>query len=297
MKWPFTKMHGAGNDFVVLDGVSHHIELTPEIARAIAHRQFGVGCDQILLVDTPSHPEADFRYRIFNADGSEVEHCGNGARCFVKFVHEKGLSRRNPLRAEIATGLLTLHMLDSGEVRVDMGQTRFDAQSLPFDTTELPTRAHGQDTLYGLTLSPAGATQQTVWLSVLSISNPHAVQVVEDVSSAPVSLIGPLIESHPRFARRVNAGFMQIVDRHHIRLRVYERGAGETLACGTGACAAVASGIRQGLLDSPVKVDTRGGRLTIEWDGSQLQMTGPATTVFDATLDVNHLLASQPVFE
>lgn len=297
MKWPFTKMHGAGNDFVVLDGVSNRIELTTEIARAIAHRQFGVGCDQILLVDTPTHPEADFRYRIFNSDGSEVEHCGNGARCFVKFVHEKGLSRRNPLRAEIATGLLTLQMQDDGEVRVDMGQTRFDVQSLPFDTSDLPTQTHGQDTLYGLTLTPAASPQQTVWLSVLSISNPHAVQVVEDVSNAPVAAIGPLIESHPRFARRVNAGFMQVLDRHHIRLRVYERGAGETLACGTGACAAVASGIRQGLLDSPVRVDTRGGRLTIEWNGNQLQMTGPATTVFEGTLDIKHLLSSQPVFE
>lgn len=297
MKWPFTKMHGAGNDFVVLDGVSNRIELTAEIARAIAHRQFGVGCDQILLVDTPTHPEADFRYRIFNSDGSEVEHCGNGARCFVKFVHEKGLCRRNPLRAEIATGLLTLEMQDNGEVRVDMGQTRFDAQSLPFDITDLATRTHGQDTLYGLTLTPSASPQQEVWLSVLSISNPHAVQVVDDVSNAPVALLGPLIENHPRFARRVNAGFMQVLDRHHIRLRVYERGAGETLACGTGACAAVASGIRQGLLDSPVKVDTRGGRLTIEWNGSELQMTGPATTVYEGILDIKQLLSSQPIFE
>jgi len=287
-------MHGAGNDFVVLDGVTQRIELTPERVRAIAHRQFGIGCDQILLVDTPSHPDADFRYRIFNADGSEVEHCGNGARCFVRFVHDKGLSRRNPLCAEIATGLISLYAQDDGQVRVQMGITRFDPQSLPFDTDGLPTRPSGQDTLYGLELTPQNAHPSTVWLSVLSISNPHAVQVVDDIATAPVGSLGPLIESHPRFAKRVNAGFMQIVNRNHIRLRVYERGAGETLACGTGACAAVASGIRQGLLDSPVQVDTRGGRLTIEWDGEQLHMTGPATHVFDATLDIEHLVSSQP---
>lgn len=297
MKWSFTKMHGAGNDFVVLDGVSQAIDLTPDLARAIAHRQLGVGCDQILLVDTPSHPEADFRYRIFNSDGSEVEHCGNGARCFVKFVHEHGLSRRNPLRAEIATGLITLHMQDDGQVRVDMGRTRFAPETLPFDAHALPTRTSGSDTLYGLTLETAPGVNDTVWLSLVSISNPHAVQTVDDVLQAPVHVIGPLVERHPRFAKRVNAGFMQVVDRHHIKLRVYERGAGETLACGTGACAAVASGIRQGLLDSPVKVDTRGGELTIEWDGQQLHMTGPATTVFEGTLDIKHLQASQPSLE
>lgn len=292
MKWNFTKMHGAGNDFVMLDGVRQPIDMTPERARALAHRQFGVGCDQILLVDTPLHPEADFRYRIFNADGSEVEHCGNGARCFVRFVHEQKLSSRNPLRAEIATGLIMLEELPNGDVTVEMGQTRFAAEDLPFDVNGLATQTQGQDTLYGLEL--ATTPPQTVWLSAVAISNPHAVQVVTDVEAAPVGLLGPMIESHPRFARRVNAGFMQIVDPHTMYLRVYERGAGETLACGTGACAAVAAGIRRGLLKSPVRVRTHGGWLTVAFDGTQLRMTGPATTVFSGSIDIDHLVASIP---
>ena len=287
-------MHGAGNDFVMLDGVRQSLDMTPERARALAHRQFGVGCDQILLVDTPLHPEADFRYRIFNADGSEVEHCGNGARCFVRFVHEQKLSSRNPLRAEIATGLITLEELPDGNVTVEMGQTRFSAIDLPFDIEGLPTKQQCQDTLYGLEL--ATTPLQTVWLSALAISNPHAVQVVSDVEAAPVALLGPLIEAHPRFARRVNAGFMQIVDPHTIYLRVYERGAGETLACGTGACAAVAAGVRRGLLESPVRVRTHGGWLTVAFDGTQLRMTGPATTVFSGSIDIDQLVASIPSF-
>jgi diaminopimelate epimerase len=294
MIWNFTKMHGAGNDFVMLDGVRQALDMTPERARALAHRQFGVGCDQILLVDTPLHPEADFRYRIFNADGSEVEHCGNGARCFVRFVHEQKLSSRNPLRAEIATGLITLEELPDGNVTVEMGQTRFSATDLPFDIEGLPTKQQGQDTLYGLEL--ATTPLQTVWLSALAISNPHAVQVVSDVEAAPVALLGPLIEAHPRFARRVNAGFMQIVDPHTIYLRVYERGAGETLACGTGACAAVAAGVRRGLLESPVRVRTHGGWLAVAFDGTQLRMTGPATTVFSGSIDIDQLVASIPSF-
>lgn len=294
MNWSFTKMHGAGNDFVMLNGVARAIELTPERARAIAHRQFGIGCDQILLVDTPTHPEADFRYRVFNADGSEVEHCGNGARCFVSFVHQQKLSSRNPIRAEIATGLISLHALENGDVRVEMGQTRFEPADVSFDASDLPTREHGQDTLYGLNLPQADTT---VWLSLVGISNPHAVQVVDHVALAPVATLGPLIESHPRFAQRVNVGFMEVVDRQLIRLRVYERGAGETLACGTGACAAVASGIRQGLLTSPVAVDTWGGRLTIEWDGTTLHLIGPATTVFQGEFDIDQLVASIPNLE
>jgi diaminopimelate epimerase len=278
----------------MLDGVRQSLDMTPERARALAHRQFGVGCDQILLVDTPQHPEADFRYRIFNADGSEVEHCGNGARCFVRFVHEQKLSSRNPLRAEIATGLITLEELPDGNVTVEMGQTRFSATDLPFDIEGLPTKQQGQDTLYGLEL--ATTPLQTVWLSALAISNPHAVQVVSDVEAAPVALLGPLIEAHPRFARRVNAGFMQIVDPHTIYLRVYERGAGETLACGTGACAAVAAGVRRGLLESPVRVRTHGGWLTVAFDGTQLRMTGPATTVFSGSIDIDQLVASIPSF-
>lgn len=286
-------MHGAGNDFVVLDGLSQTIEMTAQRARAIAHRQFGIGCDQILLVDAPTDPNADFRYRIFNSDGSEVEHCGNGARCFVRFVHERKLSSRNPIRAEIATGLITLTELEDGQVRVEMGQTKFDPADLPFDNSGLDTRVVRQDTQYAL---PLDGLDQPIWLSLVAVSNPHAVQVVDDVNAAPVSTVGPAIESHPRFAKRVNAGFMQIIDTHHIRLRVYERGAGETLACGTGACAAVASGIRQGLLQSPVKVQTRGGELTIEWDGLILQMIGPATTVFEGQVDVERLIESIPTF-
>lgn len=282
-------MHGAGNDFVVLDGVRQPIDMTPARARALAHRQFGIGCDQILLVDTPLHPMADFRYRVFNADGSEVEHCGNGARCFVRFVHEQKLSSRNPLRAEISTGLITLESLPNGDVVVDMGQTRFTPADLPFDVTGLAMRKQGEDTLYGL---PIGS--ETIWLSAVAISNPHVVQFVEQVELAPVTSMGPVIESHPRFARRVNAGFMQVIDRHTAHLRVYERGAGETLACGTGACAAVAAGIRRGLLDSPVRVRTRGGWLSIDWNGQTLRMTGPATTVFSGTIDIDRLVASLP---
>ncbi len=295
MTWTFTKMHGAGNDFVVLDGVRASIEMTPARARALADRHMGVGADQILLVEAATRADADFRYRIFNADGSEVEHCGNGARCFVRFVHEQGLSERNPLRAEIATGVIVLDETADGCVTVDMGQTRFDPAALPFDTQGLASRADHDDTLWQLPLDGAAAqTGPAPWLSLVAISNPHAVQVVDDVERAPVAVQGPFIESHPRFARRVNAGFMQVLDRHTIRLRVYERGAGETLACGTGACAAVAAGIRRGLLDSPVAVHTRGGRLDIAWDGQQLRMTGPATTVFSGTLDIDALVASLP---
>ena len=294
MIWSFSKMHGAGNDFVVLDGLSQVINMTPERARAIADRHFGVGCDQILLVDAPTDPNADFRYRIFNADGSEVEHCGNGARCFVRFVHERKLTSRNPVRAEIATGLITLTALADGQVRVDMGQTRFDPPALPFDTTSLDTKQVGTDTQYGLRLD---GHDGDLWLSVVAISNPHAVLVVDDVQTADVERIGPLIESHPRFANRVNVGFMQVLGLHHIRLRVYERGAGETLACGTGACAAVAAGIRAGLLQTPVTVQTRGGELTIDWDGQTLQMTGPATTVFEGQLDIDALVKALPTFE
>ncbi len=288
MLWNFTKMQGAGNDFVVLDGVSQVIDMTPERARALADRHFGVGADQVLLVENPSHPEADFRYRIFNADGSEVEHCGNGARCFVRFVHDQRLSRRNPLRAEIRTGLITLTESDSGEVSVDMGQTRFDPADAGFDATGLQAQASGQDTVWRLPLPEGGAAR----LSIVAISNPHAVQVVDNVDAAPVASLGPFIESHPRFANRVNVGFMQVLNRHAIRVRVYERGAGETLACGTGACAATVAGIRQGLLDSPVVVHTRGGPLTIAWDGSSLTMSGPAVTVFSGQVDINALTRS-----
>lgn len=292
MIWNFTKMHGAGNDFVVLDGVRQTIDMTPERARALADRHFGVGADQILLVEPATRPDADFRYRIFNADGGEVEHCGNGARCFVRFVHEQGLSDRNPLRAEIATGILVLDEGADEQVTVDMGATRFEPEALPFDTTGLASRTQHDDTLWTLDLAAPAGVPGRVELSLVAVSNPHAVQVVDDVDQAPVGVLGPLIESHPRFARRVNAGFMQVVDAHSVRLRVYERGAGETLACGTGACAAVAAGIRRGLLQSPVRVQTRGGVLTIAWDGRHLRMTGPAESVFTGQVDIDKLVFS-----
>ena len=316
MIWNFTKMHGAGNDFIVLDGLNQHIDMTPARARALADRHMGIGADQILLVEQATVDDADFRYRIFNADGSEVEHCGNGARCFVRFVHDQGLSTRNPLRAQICTGVIVLDETPDRRVTVDMGSTRFDPAALPFDTTGLVSRAEGRDTLWQLPL-PEVATQgasipgsqsapvadrstplsgvdaiPAPWLSLVAISNPHAVQIVDDLARAPVALLGPAIESHPRFARRVNVGFMQIIDRQTIALRVYERGAGETLACGTGACAAVAAGIRRGVLDSPVTVRTRGGPLSVSWDGETLSMTGPAVSVFSGQVDVDALTAS-----
>lgn len=290
MKWRFTKMHGVGNDFVVLDGVRQAIQMTPERARAIAHRQFGIGADQILLVEEPTHPEAHFRYRIFNADGSEVEHCGNGARCFVRFVHEQKLSGRNPLKAEIATGLITLNEREDQTVTVEMGQTRFSAQDIAFDTEGLLSTSIANDTLWQLPLSNG----DTVDLSIVGISNPHVVQTVDDVATAPVAEQGPLIESNPRFKNRVNAGFMQVLNKHEINLRVYERGSGETLACGTGACAAAVAGIRRGLLESPVLVHTRGGDLSINYDGQSIEMTGPATTVFEGEIDIDALVNSIP---
>lgn len=292
MNWNFTKMHGAGNDFVVLDGVRQTIEMTPERARALGDRHFGIGADQILVVERATRPDADFRYRIYNSDGSEVEHCGNGARCFVRFVHEQGLSDRNPLRAEIATGILVLDEADDEQVTVDMGSTRFEPAALPFDTDGLASRPEGDDTLWELPLDAPAGLAGAVWVSAVAISNPHAVQVVENVDTAPVSVLGPLIETHPRFPRRVNAGFMQVLDRHNIRLRVFERGAGETLACGTGACAAAAAGIRRGLLDSPVRVQARGGVLTVAWNGEQLRMTGPAESVFTGQVDIDKLVFS-----
>ena len=285
MIWNFTKMQGAGNDFIVLDGVRQSIHMTPERARSLANRHFGIGADQILLVEPPLHPEADFRYRIFNADGGEVEHCGNGARCFMRFVHEQGLSRRNPLCAEISTGLITLTTSPSGEVTADMGAPRFDPADAGFDTQGLVSRPCHDDTLWTLPLQDGDSVE----LSLVAISNPHAVQVVPNIDSAPVARTGPQIESHPRFAHRVNAGYMQVLDRHTIKLRVHERGVGETLSCGTGACAAAVAGIRRGLLDSPVVVHTRGGPLSIAWNGVALHMSGPAVSVFTGQIDIDAL--------
>ncbi|WP_435628040.1 diaminopimelate epimerase [Candidatus Ferrigenium straubiae] len=275
MNLRFTKMHGAGNDFVVLDGVRQKIELTPEQLRLLADRHFGVGCDQILLVEKAQHPEADFRYRIFNADGGEVEQCGNGARCFVRFVHDQGLTPKREIVVETKSGLVSPRLEDDGRVTVNMGAPIFEAGLIPFEGK-------------GAVSEPLDAAGEVLEISALSMGNPHAVQVVADVEHAPVERLGPLIERHPRFPNRVNAGFMQVMDRGHIRLRVYERGAGETLSCGTGACAAVVAGIRRGLLDSPVSVATRGGLLTIAWagEGAPVLMTGPAITVFEGEISI-----------
>ena len=289
MIWNFTKMHGAGNDFIMLDGVRQPIHMTPERARALADRHFGIGADQILLVEEPLHPEADFRYRIFNADGGEVEHCGNGARCFVRFVHEQGLSHRNPLHAEICTGLIVLIEADDGEVTVDMGQTRFAPADLNFDAGGLATQACADDTLYRLDVP--GHEGPLLW-SLVAISNPHAVLQVEDVEHYPVDVVGPAIATHPRFGQGVNVGFMQVQGPGHIRLRVHERGAGETLACGTGACAAAVAGMRRGLLANPVRVDTHGGTLHIDWEDGRLRMRGPAATVFNGQVDIDALTAT-----
>ncbi len=272
----FTKMHGAGNDFVVLDGVRQRIQLTPEQLRLLADRHFGVGCDQILLVETTQFPDADFRYRIFNADGGEVEQCGNGARCFVRFVHDHGLTHKREIVVETQSGLITPRLEEDGRVTVNMGAPVFDAARIPFNT--------GSDAV----TQPLEVGGETVQVTALSMGNPHAVQVVPDVEQAPVSAQGALIERHPSFPKRVNAGYMQVVDRSHIRLRVYERGTGETLSCGTGACAAVVAGIKRGLLEERVHVSTRGGVLNIAWagNGSPVLMTGPAITVFEGEINI-----------
>ncbi len=276
MKLKFSKMHGLGNDFVVLDGIRQQISLTPEQLRYLADRNFGVGCDQILLVEKPGRPDVDFRYRIFNADGSEVEQCGNGARCFVRFVHEAGLTDKREIRVETQKGIIEPRLEANGNVTVDMGEPRFLPAEIPF--------LHDDDVVvYNLDVA-----DETLEIGVVSMGNPHAVQVVDDVEQAPVGQHGPLIENHQRFPQRVNAGFMQVVDKHAIKLRVYERGSGETLACGTGACAAVVSGIRRGLLESPVRVTTRGGDLNIAWGGPgrPVLMSGPAVTVFTGEIEL-----------
>ncbi|CAM8661901.1 DapF Diaminopimelate epimerase [Oxalobacteraceae bacterium] len=279
----FTKMHGAGNDFVVIDAINQTVNFTSDQWRDIANRRFGIGADQILIVEKPTMPGVDFRYRIFNADGGEVEQCGNGARAFVKFVVEKGLTEHREIRVETMSGVIRPRLEDDGRISVDMGAPKFDAERVPFDPAGLASKRQGTATLWNICLG-SGARE----FVVLSMGNPHAVQLVDDVDTAPVSEEGPLIENHTCFPRRVNAGFMQVVDRQHIRLRVFERGAGETLACGTGACAAVVAGIQLGLLDSPVAVATRGGELSIAWEGGQssVTLTGPAVSVFEGTIDI-----------
>jgi diaminopimelate epimerase len=279
MRLPFTKMQGAGNDFVVLDALRAPIELTPAQARHLADRRFGVGADQILLVEPSRTPGIDFRYRIFNSSGEEVEHCGNGARCFVRYVHEQGLTAKTTVRVETVNNVLELRLRDDGRVTVDMNRPLFEHARIPFDAAGLVPRREG-----GFELWPV----EGVEVAVLSMGNPHAVQRVEDVDAAPVAVLGPRIETHARFPRHVNAGFMQVLSRTELRLRVHERGAGETLACGTGACAAVVAGIRLGWLERSVRVHARGGELLIEWphDAANVFMTGPAVTVFQGEIEL-----------
>jgi diaminopimelate epimerase len=276
MKLRFTKMHGLGNDFVVLDAISQELELTAGQVRLIADRHFGIGCDQILVVERPTQAGVDFRYRIYNGDGGEVEQCGNGARCFVRFVHDRGLSTKREIRVETRSGIIAPRLEDDGSVTVDMGVPEFRPTRIPFVS----------DSESVVQLLEVGGQQLAI--TAVSMGNPHAVQVVADVDAAPVAEQGPQIESHPRFPKRVNAGYLQVVDSQRIRLRVFERGAGETLACGSGACAAVVAGIRRQLLASPVRVSTRGGELTIAWEGigHPVMMTGPAVTVFEGELDL-----------
>ena len=290
-KLRFTKMHGAGNDFIVLNGIDQDLSnITRDQWQKLAHRQFGIGADQILLVNKATRPDADFQYQIFNADGGEVEQCGNGSRCFVRFVLDQGLSTKNPLRVEVAHTVITLHSHEDGQVEVDMGAPIFQHHQIPFDAEGLATKQEFHEMLYALPLS--APAMHDSWVGVVSMGNPHAVQVVGDVDSAPVLEEGPAIENHSAFPKRVNAGYMEILNRNAIKLRVYERGAGETLACGTGACAAVVSGIRRGLLDSPVQVHTRGGDLQIAWGGMKNEvaqpviMTGPAVTVFEGETEI-----------
>ena len=284
MKLRFTKMQGAGNDFVVLDATRAPIALSDAQMRRLGDRHFGVGADQILMIEPSPAPGIDFGYRIFNGgSGDEVEHCGNGARCFVRYVHDKGLSAKQSLRVQTMNTTLELHLQDDARVTVDMNLPIFDLARVPFDASGLAPRE-----LNGFALWPVDVGGRRIELAVLSMGNPHAVQLVDDVDTAPVASVGPLVEGHARFPRRVNAGFMQIVDPGHIRLRVYERGAGETLACGTGACAAVVAGIRMGLLDARVDVQTHGGRLTIAWAGGAqpVLMTGPAETVYEGEIEL-----------
>jgi len=287
MKLQFSKMQGTGNDFVMLDGIAQDLPLSTAQMRRLADRRLGIGADQILVVERPTQPGVDFRYRIFNSDGGEVEQCGNGARCFVKFVRARGLTDKNAIRVETLGGVIEPRLEPDGDVTVDMGAPIFDAARVPFVTDGLTPRLTG-----AMRVWPLEMAGERVLLSVLSMGNPHVVQVVDDVDSAPVVRQGPMLEHHPRFPQRVNAGFMQVVGRHSIRLRVWERGAGETLACGTGACAAVVAGIEQGLLDTPVEVATRGGRLRIAWNGtprgqaSRVFLTGPAVKVFDGEIEL-----------
>jgi diaminopimelate epimerase len=270
----FTKMHGLGNDFMVVDAISQPFRLRPEMIRELSDRNFGIGFDQLLVVEPPGLPDVDFRYRIFNADGTEVEQCGNGARCFARFVRDQRLTNKRVIRVQTAKGVIELKVGKDGMVQVNMGVPELNPPAIPF-------AADCRKDVYTVDVH-----DQVVELSAISMGNPHGVLVVDDVDSAPVATLGPALEKHPRFPSRANIGFLQIIDRSHVRLRVFERGAGETLACGSGACAAVVAGYLRGLLDSRVEVELRGGRLVIEWqgDGTPVMMDGPATTVFEGQL-------------
>ena len=274
MQIAFTKMQGTGNDFVVVDAINQNVVLTAEQVRHIADRHFGVGCDQLLLIEKTDRDDAEFRYRIFNGDGGEVEQCGNGARCFARYVAERKMTISRVIPVETARGLIHLYLEDGDFVKVDMGVPDFRPEALPFD-------ASGTPEYHELSLS-----NEKYAIGAVSIGNPHAVLLVDSVEEAPIETLGPAIEGHKKFPRRVNVGFMEVVDRHHIRLRVYERGVGETLACGSGACAAVAVGIRNRLLDADVRAELRGGDLTISWlgEGSSIFMTGPAETVYEGRI-------------
>ena len=276
MQLKFTKMHGAGNDFVVIDGYSQSVALNANQIKKIANRYFGVGCDQLLMVEKSTSANVDFKYRIFNADGGEVEQCGNGARCFARYVSEKGLSNKQEIKVETASGVIVLQLQADGQVTVNMGAPIFEPARIPF-------YAVNQQAQYALSLD-----KQTVMISAVSMGNPHAVTLVDNVESANVVQLGPQIEAHIDFPQRVNAGFMQVLNAHEINRRVYERGSGETLSCGTGACAAAVSGMQLGLLQSPVLVNTRGGKLSIAWAGeaSPVMMTGPAEFVFEGQLEI-----------
>ncbi|WP_085318085.1 diaminopimelate epimerase [Derxia lacustris] len=283
MKLRFTKMQGAGNDFIVIDATREPIELAPERWRALADRHYGIGADQILIVGQPKDPANDFSYRIVNADGSEVEHCGNGARAFMHFVTAKGLTVKRRVSVEILPGLITLEMDAAGAVTAGMGVPVLDAARVPFDATSLQARRDGELDRWPLDLGDA-----TVEIGVVSMGNPHAVLRVDDVDTAPVASVGPQVENHPRFPRRTNVGFVQVLDAHAIRLRVWERGAGETLACGTGACGAVVAAILAGWVQSPVRIEARGGELSVAWNGpgSVAFLGGPTAIVFEGEIEI-----------
>jgi diaminopimelate epimerase len=276
MRLKFTKMHGLGNDFVVIDAVRQSVALTAEQVRFLADRHFGIGCDQVLIVEPPASPDADFRYRIFNADGGEVAQCGNGARCFARFVRAMGLTDKSEIRVDTDAGRLILRLLDDGTVTVDMGVPRHAP-------AEIPLRAEAEAPSYPVEID--GAAYE---FGAVSMGNPHAVLRVDDVDAAPVPSLGPRLESHPLFPARANIGFLQIIDRHHARLRVFERGSGETLACGSGACGAAVVGIERGWLDSPARIDLPGGSLNISWAGrgNSVLMGGPAVVVFHGEIEL-----------